>query len=136
METFQVNTEIAQIEANDVVHANGGHTGPAVTTDVDAERGSREGRRWALCRATVPQLAVLASLAAEYEAEEVDSDDPTRELSGWLAVNLAGVYGAEVEGTKPLFPPNGPRHSSAFLKAFVRAATATWKECIKPIDWA
>ena len=133
METVQVNIEMAQIVANDVVHANGGNTGSAVTTDVDAERGSREGRRRALCRATVPQLAVLASLAAEYEAEEVDSDDPTREFSSWVGANMVGVYREEIEDLAPLFPPNGPRHSTAFLKAFVRAPAATWKEVVEQI---
>ena len=121
---------------NAVTDQEGGQSTLTYSGDAaEARCGERDGRQWALFKATVPQLSVLAAMSAEYATLDDDADDSAESLDGWLLVNVAGVYELEdLRGYRRIFKSPGRQYSKPYLHGFVRAAADTWQECIKPIN--
>ena len=119
-----------------VAGLEGGQAVSALPDDAaEAKAGERDGRHWALFKATAPQLSVLAAMAAEYATLDDDADDTAESLDDWLMVNVAGVYDLEdLRGYRRIFRTPSRQYSKPYLHGFVRAAAATWKECLEPIN--
>lgn len=101
----------------------------------EAKAGERDGRRWALFKATALQLSVLAVSEKDFTSAYDDLDDPAMEIDESLKFNVAGVYDLEdMRGYRRVFSSKGRKYSMPYLKGFVRAAAATWKECLEPIS--
>ena len=119
-----------------VAGLEGGQIVSALTDDAaEAKAGERDGRRWALFKATAPQLSVLAVSEKDFTSAYDDLDDPAMEIDESLKFNVAGVYDLEdMRGYRRVFSSKGRKYSMPYLKGFVRAAAATWKECLEPIN--
>ena len=120
-----------------VVAGQEGGQSPLTSSDDEAEArcGERDGRRWALFKATAPQLSVLAVSEKDFTTAYDDLDDPAMEIDESLKFNVAGVYDLEdMRGYRRVFGSKGRKYSMPYLKGFVRAAAATWKECLEPIN--
>ena len=105
-----------------------------VTDAADSQCGERDGRRWALRKATVPELSMLAALAPEYEVMDDDSEDPARFLNGWVGANVAGAFGADVKGGRAIIKIEASKCSKEYVQHFVRAAAQAWRECLEQLS--
>ena len=119
-----------------VAGLEGGQIVSALTEDAaEAKAGERDGRHWALFKATAAQLSVLAVSEKDFTTAYDDLDDPAMEIDESLKFNVAGVYDIEdMRGYRRVFSSKGRKYSMPYLKGFVRAAAATWKECLEPIN--
>ena len=109
---------------------------PKVDEAAEAKRGEREGRRWAIYQATAVQLSVLAAMAEEYEPANDLTGAPVRFLDFWLALTIGDVYGQEfmdARSYRSIFPKPAPPHSPTYLRGFVRAAAAAWREVAEQV---
>ena len=119
-----------------VAGLEGGQIVSALPDDAaEAKAGERDGRHWALFKATAPQLSVLAVSEKDFTTAYDDLDDPAMGIDESLKFNVAGVYDLEdMRGYRRVFGSKGRKYSMPYLKGFVKAAAATWKECLEPIN--
>ena len=118
-----------------VAGLEGGQAVSALPDDAaKAKAGERDGRHWALFKATAPQLSVLAAMAPEYAMLDDDADDTATTLDDWLMVNVAGVYDLEdLRGYRRIFRSPGRQYSKPYLHGFVRAAARIWEEVVEQV---
>ena len=121
---------------NAIAGQEGKQSAAALPDDAaEVQCGERDGRRWALFKATAPQLSVLAVSEKDFSTAYDDLDDPAMEIDESLKFNVAGVYELEdMRGYRRVFGSKGRKYSMPYLKGFVKAAAATWKECLEPIN--
>ena len=129
-------SEIDEKKVGVVAGLEGGQIVSALPDDAaEAKTGERDGRHWALFKATAPQLSVLAVSEKDFTTAYDDLGDPAMEIDESLKFNVAGVYDLEdMRGYRRVFSSKGRKYSMPYLKGFVRAAAATWKECLEPIN--
>ena len=100
----------------------------------EANAGERDGRRWALFKATAPQLSVLTAMATEYATADRKLENPAEFLEFCVIDGVAAVYGEELmKGYRFLFRSPGRKYTDAYLKGFFRAAADVWRLCLEPI---
>lgn len=118
-----------------VAGLEGGQTVSVLPDDsAEAKTGERDGRQWALFKATAPQLSVLAAMAAEYATVDRKLENPAEFLEFCVIDGVAAVYGEELmKGYRFLFRSPGRKYTDAYLKGFFHAAADVWRLCLEPI---
>ena len=102
--------------------------------EAEAKAGERDGRQWALFKATAPQLSVLAAMATEYATADRKLENPAEFLEFCVIDGVASVYGEELmKEYRFLFRSPGRKYTDAYLKGFFHAAADVWRLCMEPI---
>ena len=128
-------SEIDEKKVGVVAGLEGGQAVSALPDDeAEVKIGERDGRHWALHKATAPQLSVLAAMATEYATADCKLENPAEFLEFCVIDGVASVYGEELmKRYRHIFRSPGCLYSKPYLHGFVRAAADAWRECIEPI---
>ena len=128
-------SEIDEKKVGVVAGLEGGQAVSALPDDeAEVKIGERDGRHWALHKATAPQLSVLAAMATEYATADCKLENPAEFLEFCVIDGVASVYGEELmKGYRILFRSSGRKYTDAYLKGFFHAAADVWHLCLEPI---
>lgn len=122
-----------------VAGLEGGQIVSALTDDAaEAKAGERDGRHWAIYKATAPQLAIMAAQAAEVPSWR-DRDGETADFLNFsIAVNVGGWFGSEFvedRAYRNVLQARDLNRSRAYVLGFIRGAVEVWQECLNPITY-
>ena len=131
--------EIKNSETDDGAGAEVVQNAATVPDDAaEVQRGKRDGRHWAIYKATAPQLAIMAAQAAEAPTWR-DRDDETADfLNISIAVNVGGWFGAEFvedRAYRNVLQARDLNRSRAYVLGFIREAVEVWQECLNTITY-
>ena len=121
------------------VTPEGGQSVPALPDDATEVRcGERDGRRWAIYKATAPQLAIMAAQAAEVQTWRDRDGETAGFLNFSIAVNVGGWFGSEFvedRAYRNVLQARDLNRPRAYVIGFVRGAVEVWQECLRPIPY-
>ena len=107
----------------------------AAADAADAQRGERDGRKWAMRTASYRDLRALEAVADGYLSPAQLVDEPGNGLSETLADDLAKalnkLFGSEMmwdDVSTNLFPSPGAGYSKHYIVGFVASALEAWTE--------
>ena len=128
------NSETDRVDGAEVVQ-----NASAVPDDAtEVQRGKRNGRHWAIYKATAPQLAIMVAQAAEVQTLR-DRDGETADFLNFsIAVNVGGWFGLEFvedRAYRNVLQARDLNRSRAYIIGFVRGALEVWQECLRPIPY-
>ena len=130
-------SQIKDNEANKDVGAEVVQNAATVPDDAaEVQRGKRDGRHWAIYKATAPQLAIMAAQAAEVQTWRDRDGETAGFLNFSIAVNVGGWFGSEfVEDReyRNVLQARDLNRPRAYIIGFVRGALEVWQECLRPI---
>ena len=104
----------------------------------EVQRGIRDGRHWAIYKATAPQLAIMAAQAAEVPTWRDRDGETAGFLNFSIAVNVGGWFGTEFvedQAYRNVLQARDLNRPRAYIIGFVRGAVEVWQECLKPIPY-
>ena len=132
-------SQIKDNEANKDVGAEVVQNAATVPDDAaEGQRGKRDGRHWAIYKATAPQLAIMAAQAAEVPSWR-DRDGETADFLNFsIAVNVGGWFGSEFvedRAYRNVLQARDLNRSRAYVLGFIRGAVEVWQECLNPITY-
>ena len=132
-------SQIKDNEANKDVGAEVVQNAATVPDDAaEVQRGKRDGRHWAIYKATAPQLAIMAAQAAEVPSWR-DRDGETADFLNFsIAVNVGGWFGTEFvedRAYRNVLQNRDLNRSRAYVLGFIRGAVEVWQECLNPITY-
>ena len=131
--------EINNSETDEVAGAEVVQNASAAPDDAtEVQRGKRNGRHWAMYKATAPQLAIMATQAAEAPTWR-DRDGETADFLNFsIAVNVGGWFGSEFvedRAYRNVLQARDLNRSRAYVLGFIRGAVEVWQECSNPITY-
>ena len=103
-----------------------------VDDTADTKQGERDGRHWAMFRATAPQLAVLAAELAEHPTWPDVPGPNGLILNLMVSGNVGSCFGQDFvddPAYRDVLRGWDRDCSPAYVRGLVRAAVAVWAEC-------
>lgn len=131
--------EIKNSETNEGAGAEVVQNAATVPDDAaEVQRGKRDGRHWAIYKATAPQLAIMAAQAVEVQTWRDRDGETAGFLNFSIAINVGGWFGSEFvedRAYRNVLQARDLNRSRAYIIGFVRGALEVWRECLKPIPY-